>query len=141
MDSTYRYYILIVLIFIFLVVAIWLISHTGRNSFNGKYQRRRGDLGYRRRYGLVWKTDFSGPIEQRGKIDNELLTARPALQRALIIAGGYGRLARLDKELQCIQRASLDYRNVFAVVAETSSCLPRNWGAKDPLRDTRYLFN
>ena len=69
MDSTYRYYILIVLIFIFLVVAIWLISHTGRNSFNGKYQRRRGDLGYRRRYGLVWKTDFSGPIEQRGKID------------------------------------------------------------------------
>ena len=79
--------------------------------------------------------------EQRGKIDNELLTARPALQRALIIAGGYGRLARLDKELQCIQRASLDYRNVFAVVAETSSCLPRNWGAKDPLRDTRYLFN
>lgn len=65
MDSKYRYYILIILIFIFLVVAIWLILHIRRSDPNTK----RRNLLHNKQYGLVWKTDFSGPIEQEGNFD------------------------------------------------------------------------
>lgn len=73
--------------------------------------------------------------DQRAKIDRELITARKAANRTLVYLSGYSRLGQLDRELQCLQRASLDLRNVLAVMAETSSCLPRIWSAKDPLRD------
>ena len=73
--------------------------------------------------------------DQQEKIDRELLTARAIANRVLEFVGGFNRLLTLDKELQCMQRASLDFRNAFAIAAETSSCLPRIWNAKDSLRD------
>ena len=65
MDTTYKYYVLIVLVIIFLIVSIWLISNTGKSDPN---VRRRQYLR-RKQYELVWRTDFSGPIEQSGRFD------------------------------------------------------------------------
>jgi len=82
----------------------------------------------------IWDT-LKEVDDQRTKIDRELVTARKIMNKTLVYLSGFTRLSQLDKELQCLQRASLDLRNVFSVAAESSSCLPRIWGAKDPLRD------
>lgn len=68
-------------------------------------------------------------------ISNELRTARKTLYKMLDIIGSYDRLLPLQVELECLQRTSLDIRNVMSLTAEASSCLPRVWSAKDPLRD------
>jgi hypothetical protein len=65
MDSTYRYYVLFILIFIFLIASIWLIIYLRKSNNDGK----RMDLLHHKSYILVWKTNFSGPIEQDGKFD------------------------------------------------------------------------
>jgi len=69
-------------------------------------------------------------------IERELQTARPALERALGMLGTGNRLRPLQLDIECLQRASLDIRNASALAAEASTCLPRLWDAKDPLRDT-----
>jgi len=68
-------------------------------------------------------------------ISNELRTARKTLYKILDILGSYDRLLPLQAELECLQRTSLDIRNVLSLTAEASACLPRVWSAKDPLRD------
>ena len=69
-------------------------------------------------------------------INEERTIARKTLHRVLTLIGNFGRLRPLEAELECAQRLSLDVRNIAALSAETSSCLPRAWNAKDALRDT-----
>ena len=71
---------------------------------------------------------------ERETIEQELRIARPTLEKALQIVTGDMRLATLDAELQCLQRASLDIRNSLSLAADASSCLPRIWNSKDVLR-------
>lgn len=73
--------------------------------------------------------------EEDRTIAKELATARPTLNRALAVVSGLSRLLPLHTELQCIERASIDIRNALALGAESASCLPRIWNARDPLRD------
>ncbi len=76
---------------------------------------------------IVW-TDRETIIE-------ELLIARRAINRTVTMLSGYNRFNVLNMELQCLQQASLDMRNGLALAADSTSCLPRIWNAKDPLRD------
>lgn len=82
---------------------------------------------------------FSGLMEQfldrSAIINEERVVARVTLHRVLTLIGNFGRLRPLEAELECTQRLSLDIRNISALTAETSSCLPRIWNAKDVLRD------
>lgn len=82
-------------------------------------------------YGLVLEEMFN----EMPVLEKELLSARDILNRTLAVIGGMNRLVALQKELQCIEGASLDIRNATALAAEAASCLPRVWNAKDPLRD------
>jgi hypothetical protein len=68
-------------------------------------------------------------------IRKERALARSSLHRVLTIIGNFGRLRPLEAELECTQRLSIDIRNVAALTAETSACMPRIWNAKDILRD------
>jgi len=70
-------------------------------------------------------------------INQERAVSRTSLNRALTIIGAFDRLAPLDAELECMQRFSLDMRNITALSAEASACLPRIWNAKDTLRDIK----
>lgn len=70
-------------------------------------------------------------------INQERAVARTSLNRTLTIMGAFDRLAPLDAELECMQRFSLDMRNITALSAEASACLPRIWNAKDTLRDIK----
>ena len=71
MDTAFWYYILILIIVIFLAVAIWLIFFSGRDtsSENRRRSHRSHIFNRKPRYGMVWKTDFSGPLEESGKFD------------------------------------------------------------------------
>lgn len=69
-------------------------------------------------------------------IQEELAIARTTLHRVLTLIGTFGRLRPLEAELECTQRLSLDVRNITALTAETSACMPRIWNAKDALRDS-----
>ncbi|MFA7681497.1 MAG: hypothetical protein WCX61_00540 [Candidatus Peribacteraceae bacterium] len=82
---------------------------------------------YIRIFGLV--------AADRHTITDELVLARSALHRTLVFIGGYNRLRPIDAEFTCLQQATLDIRNGFALSADAGSCLPRIWNAKDPLRD------
>ncbi len=68
-------------------------------------------------------------------IQTEQLIARKSLHRVLSLLGAFDRLRPLSSELECLQRFSLDVRNITALSAETSACMPRIWNAKDTLRD------
>ncbi|MBT4119802.1 MAG: hypothetical protein HOG89_03870 [Candidatus Peribacter sp.] len=87
----------------------------------------------------ITKMFFSGLMEQfldrSAIINEERVVARVTLHRVLTLIGNFGRLRPLEAELECTQRLSLDIRNISALTAETSSCLPRIWNAKDVLRD------
>ena len=74
-------------------------------------------------------------FERSAIIQEERSVARQTLHRVLTLIGNFGRLRPLEAELECTQRLSLDIRNIAALTAETSSCLPRIWNAKDSLRD------
>jgi len=71
----------------------------------------------------------------RETIIEELLIARRSINRTVTMLSGYNRFNILNMELQCLQQASLDMRNGLALAADSASCLPRIWNAKDPLRD------
>ena len=68
-------------------------------------------------------------------LEREQAIARESLHRALSIMGAFDRLRPLEVELECMQRFTLDLRNITALTAETSACLPRIWQTKDVLRD------
>ena len=78
---------------------------------------------------------FGESIKREDIIQKERVIARKTLHRVLTLIGTFGRLRPLEAELECTQRLSLDVRNIAALSAETSSCLPRAWNAKDALRD------
>ena len=82
---------------------------------------------------------FEDLLKEMGKrrrvIVEEIATARPTLERALVIVSSVIRLSFLDAELECLQRASLDLRNGLALAADASVCMPKGWDVKDPLRD------
>ena len=84
-------------------------------------------------------TSYSLVLEETFKelpvLESELLSARDILNRTLSIISGMNRYLALDRELRCIEGASLDLRNATALAAEAATCLPRIWNAKDPLRD------
>ena len=66
-------------------------------------------------------------------IEDELTISRKALARTLqLISVGQG-IDIIEGELTCVQRASLDIRNAFALAAEAGSCLPRTFDVKDSL--------
>lgn len=85
------------------------------------------DISYSEVLGEMWKETMA--------IEHELKIARDLLNRVLAIVEGPTRLLALDAEMQCIEGASMDLRNAAALAAEASTCLPRIWNAKDPLRD------
>ena len=60
---------------------------------------------------------------------------RRALNRVLEIIGGMDRLRPVDVSLECLQRSSLDIRNVLGLAADSVSCLPRTWDTRGSLRD------
>lgn len=68
-------------------------------------------------------------------IETELLIARSALERILMTTGSLDRLWPFLLDLECIERASLDLRNVTGLVSESASCMPRLWDARGSLRD------
>jgi hypothetical protein len=68
------------------------------------------------------------------QIDQELKLARPTLERTLTYLNGTDRLRALDVALLCLERASLDIRNVMSLAAETSACVPsRIWDSRGGL--------
>jgi len=74
-------------------------------------------------------------IYRKRIIEQELATARPALERALVVVSSLTRLSPIDVELECLQRASLDLRNGLGLAADASICMPKGWDVKDSLRD------
>lgn len=72
---------------------------------------------------------------QQKILTEELLTARPALERTIAFLGVIDRLRPLSAELECLKRASLDLRNVTGLTAEAASCMPKIWDARGSLRD------
>lgn len=70
-----------------------------------------------------------------GRISEELFYARKSLERTLAYLGGMDRLRPVDASLECLQRSSLDIRNILGLTADASACLPRAWDARTSLRD------
>ncbi len=73
--------------------------------------------------------------ERQEEIGAELKLSRRALHRTLAAIGGIDRLRPLSASLECLQRASLDIRNILGLTADTAACLPRTWDARGSLRD------
>lgn len=67
-------------------------------------------------------------------IAGERKTARLVLHRTLVAISGMQRLRPLAGSLSCIERASLDLRNVLSLAAEASTCLIRASDARGSLR-------
>lgn len=65
----------------------------------------------------------------------ELATARPALERTLVVLSGMDRMQPLSLDIECIKRLSLDVRNGIGLAADVSACLPRALDAHNSLRD------
>ncbi|TSC58595.1 MAG: hypothetical protein Greene041619_469 [Candidatus Peregrinibacteria bacterium Greene0416_19] len=74
-------------------------------------------------------------IRRASIIQQELSIPRAALHRTLLFLAGTERLQPLSMNLACLERASLDIRNVLGLAAETSACLPRIWDARGSLRN------
>lgn len=74
-------------------------------------------------------------LDQYNKINEELKIARPALEQTMRLINGNERTKILEAEVDCLQRASLDLRNVTSLAAEANACLPRIWNSRDVYRD------
>jgi len=70
-------------------------------------------------------------------INHELAATRKAIEQSLTILMRMERLRAIEAEFECLQRASLDIRNIASLTADSAVCLPRMWDAKDPLRDMK----
>lgn len=92
----------------------------------------RGEIAFEK----FFFSDLISEAFSRGNtIKRERIVARKSLHRVLTLIGAFDRLRPLEAELECMQRFSLDVRNIAALSAEASACLPRTWNAKDALRD------
>ena len=69
-------------------------------------------------------------------IEQELRIARSALDRVLYTTGSLNRLTPFLRDLECIERASLDLRNVFGLISEGGTCLYRILDSRGSLRDS-----
>ncbi len=78
---------------------------------------------------------FEEWYKQNREIQIELKVARPTLERVLGFMGTVQMGRVLSQDTNCMQRASLDIRNAIGLAADTASCMPRIWNAKDPMRD------
>ena len=78
--------------------------------------------------------------QRRIDIDQELRLARRTLNRTLKLLGGMDRLRPVDLSLECLQRSSLDIRNILGLAADSASCLPRATDARGSLRDLPNEF-
>lgn len=84
---------------------------------------------------LHWQ-EFGAEHQRRQfVIQQELRIARSALERILFTIGSLDRLRPFLLDLECIERASVDLRNVLGLVSEGSTCLPRIWDTRGSLRD------
>lgn len=68
-------------------------------------------------------------------IAEETELARLTLERMYNVIGMMEGMDNLEGELVCLQRSSLDIRNIMALAAESSSCLARTFNARDVLHD------
>ncbi len=68
-------------------------------------------------------------------IKEELRTVGPALARTLQYVTNRDRFSMIGTNMVCLERASLEIRNIMGLNAAVSACLPRAWDARDPLRD------
>ena len=73
--------------------------------------------------------------KRRRQIQDELVLARKAIERTLAVTGSADRLRPLDTNFECLQRSSLDIRNILGLAADTTACMPRVWDARGSLRD------
>lgn len=79
---------------------------------------------------------FNAQQEQQDElILQELTTARPALERTLVVLAGMDRMQPLALDIECIKRLSLDLRNGLGLMADASACLPRALDARTSLRN------
>jgi hypothetical protein len=89
-----------------------------------------------KKIGTIGRLELTTEQErQRKLITDEILTARPALEKTLAFLGAIDRLRPLSAELECLKRASLDLRNATGLMAEASACMPKIWDARGSLRD------
>lgn len=65
----------------------------------------------------------------------ELLVARAAMNRTLVLLGGYERVGSFRIAMECLARASLDLRNSLGLLTEAGACLPRAIDKRGSLRD------
>lgn len=98
-------------------------------------ERRNGLPGGLDANPLTYASLFEAWFEQGKEIREELRIARPTLERALALIGTIQMTRAIEQDSECIQRAGVDIRDAIALSADTASCLPRIWNARDPLRD------
>lgn len=65
--------------------------------------------------------------------------SRMALDRALQTMRSFDINFLIARELTCYQRASLDLRNEFNLLADTVSCMPKIWDAVTSIHDRKEL--
>lgn len=72
---------------------------------------------------------------RKRRIFEEMLVARTALEQTFALIGGMGNVRPLALELICLERLSLDLRNVLGLTGDVAACLPRIWEGRGSLRD------
>ena len=71
---------------------------------------------------------------RKNAIEEQIALLRPSLERTLLLLSGLGRLRPLLADIECIERASLDLRNVASLLPESASCAVRATDNVSPLR-------
>jgi hypothetical protein len=74
-------------------------------------------------------------LSDRDRLLYELSRSREALQNSLLLLSRGRPSSAMSGHLECLQRISLDIRNIMGLAAEAGSCLPKSWNARDVLRD------
>jgi hypothetical protein len=69
------------------------------------------------------------------RLTYEITRSRKALQQSLLLLSRGRPSGAMGGHLACLQRVSLDLRNIMGLAAEAGSCLPKSWNARDVLRD------
>lgn len=81
-----------------------------------------------------WDVGDGSQFSQR-LIDHEMAISRTTLDRTLTVTANLDRFRGLRINAICLQRASLEARNGFALAAESAACFPRTFYPQDILRD------
>ena len=69
------------------------------------------------------------------QITYEISRSRQALRDSLLLLSRGRPSSALGGHLECLQRISLDLRNIMGLAAEAGSCIPKSWNARDVLHD------